>query len=155
MESETLMHRILEKLETLEKGQQDSKTAMHDFKQEMNGLKLEMANVKQELNGFELHVTDLKQEVNGLKVEMTDVKQEVTVLRVEMTDVKQEVNGLKVEITDFKQETKTGFKQLNQKLDLLTKQTSNAVVENHSNELKFLASKVQELEKDIYKLKQS
>lgn len=85
MENEALLNRILEKLETLEKGQQD-------FKAEMN---------------------------------------------------------------DFRQETQEGIKNLNEKLDLLTKQTSNAVVENHSNELKFLSSKVQQLEKDIYKLKHS
>ncbi|ALX50038.1 hypothetical protein [Lentibacillus amyloliquefaciens] len=85
MENEALLNRILEKLETLEKGQQD-------FKAKMN---------------------------------------------------------------DFRQETQEGIKNLNEKLDLLTKQTSNAVVENHSNELKFLSSKVQQLEKDIYKLKHS
>ncbi|SFD89101.1 hypothetical protein SAMN05216238_105163, partial [Lentibacillus persicus] len=73
----------------------------------------------------------------------------------DMHDFTTEMSDFKGDMHDFRQETQEGIENLNAKLTLLTKQTSNAVVENHSNELKFLSSKVQQLEKDIYRLKHS
>lgn len=61
------------------------------------------------------------------------------------------VEGLETGQKEIKQD----IKNLDDKLDLLTRQTSNAVIENHEKQLVFLKDKVFTLEEQIYNLKRS
>lgn len=68
------------------------------------------------------------------------------------------LKGLDVKInvlSEGQKEIKEEIRNMDSKLELLTQQTSNAVIEHHGNSISFLKDKVLQLEEELYTLKRS
>lgn len=68
--------------------------------------------------------------------------------------IQKDVYELKVGQEELKAEMKAemsaGFSAVNKKLDLLTKQTSNAILEHHDRDLKLIKDKIFNIERKLY-----
>ncbi len=105
-----------------------------DFKHELTGMRKEF---KEELTGIR---TEFREELTGIRTEFKE----------ELSEMRKDQNSLRVEM-------RNGFAQVNDKLDILTKQMSNVVIETYvagaasKKELKSLSSRVNKLEDEVFK----
>ncbi|WP_371859612.1 hypothetical protein, partial [Tenuibacillus multivorans] len=100
----------------------------------------------EELTGIRNEQKQFREELTGIRDEQKQFREELTELRTDQKQFREEVRS------EFR-EVKHDIKRIDEKLDLLTKQTSNAIIEHHSNQITFLKDKVFELEEEMYKIK--
>lgn len=96
-----------------------------------------------------LKLDNLTNDFNGMRTEVSDLKSG-------QTDLVKEVNGIRTEVSDLKSgqiDIRNDIQNLDERVSLLTKQTSNAVID-HAGEIHYLRHKVNNLEKEILQLKE-
>ena len=115
----------------------------------------------------------VREELTNLKDESTHMKSELGIVRKELTHLKDESTHVKSELVNVREELKgqgQRFISFDNKMDLLTLQTTNAVrtLSDKLNsmdkkldlrlvseyEIDFVSEKIQYLEREIFKLKQ-
>lgn len=148
MDNQKVLELILTKLDHLDKGQKS-------LQEELTGMKTAISDLQHETNGMKTAISDLQHETNGMKTAISDLQHETKEMKTAISDLQHETKEMKTTLGNLHQETYIGFKEINDKLDLLTKQTSYAIIEHHSNELSFLSEKVFSLEKELYILKKN
>lgn len=111
----------------------------------------------EEVSGFKSGQDRLTEEVYGLKSDQANLTEQVDGLNAGQAKLIENVSGLKtgqVKLTEEVKEVRHDIKNLDEKMTLLTKQTSNAIIEHYSTDINFLTEKVVTLEKEIYVLKE-
>ncbi len=83
------------------------------------------------------------------------MEQTLNLILSELQSVRKELKEIGQEVSEIKQSQVSMENKLTERLDLLTNQTSNAIIEHHDKSIDFLRGKIIKLEEELYKLKQN
>ncbi|WP_077317756.1 hypothetical protein [Virgibacillus proomii] len=162
MENKEMFEIIISKLGSLKEGQ-------NTLKMENKSLRVGQDELRHEFKSFQTGQDELHNKTNLLSQEVIDLRDETKSLRVGQDELRHEFKSFQTgqdelcnktnlfsqEVIDLRDETKSlrvdmnqGFTTLNEKIELLTKQTSNVIIKHHQHELIYLKEKVSSLEED-------
>ena len=95
---------------------------------------------------------EIQKNQNEMKQEFTSFKSDFTSMKSEFTSSKNEVQQ---QISSLRYEMNNGFTRLSEQIELLSIQTSNAIIEHNSKDIKFLKSENEARKNEIAELRKA
>lgn len=98
---------------------------------DINGMKTDISDMKTDINGAKIDINSMKTDINSLKEDMGLVKTQLkehgsmlSALKTASEVHKADVDNLTNQVAKLSQEMKSGFKEVNQRIDNITKDLS-------------------------------
>lgn len=98
---------------------------------DINGMKTDISDMKTDINGAKIDINSMKTDINSLKEDMGLVKTQLkehgsmlSALKTASEVHKADIDNLTHQVANLSQEMKSGFKEVNQRIDNITKDLS-------------------------------